>query len=377
MSLQSLSLAFAFCLVFSACKKETQEEQTAPASGDQVFDGAKKNNPTPTLEPFATGLNNPRGLKFGPDGNLYVAEAGTGIGNQTTVGSCTQAPFPFGPYTGSPVGGRVSRINAQGVRTTVTEQLPTTMANPAGGGDVMGASDVAFMGNTLYVLIAGGGCSHGVPQVPNGIVRINPNGSPTVIADLGSWQIAHPVANPEPGDFEPDGVWYSMVAQGNDFIALEPNHGDLVKVSLNGTISRIADISATEGHVVPTALAYKGNYYVGNLGTFPITGQSNIYKITPSGNIKVVATGFSAITGLVIDQNSRMYVLEMTAGAPFPTPGLGRITKVEPNGDKEVLISGLFFPTAMTMGPDDNLYVSIWGFGMPPGGGKVMRVRLN
>jgi hypothetical protein len=48
---------------------------------------------------FATGLNNPRGLQFGPDGNLCVAEGGLG-GSTSTVGLCQQVPSPVGPYTG-------------------------------------------------------------------------------------------------------------------------------------------------------------------------------------------------------------------------------------------------------------------------------------
>src|SRR5215468_8550186 len=71
---------------------------------------------------FATGFSNPRGLKWGPDGNLYVAEGGTG-GKTPPSSACDQVPPPVGPYTGG-FNARISKVAPDGTRTTLVGGLP-------------------------------------------------------------------------------------------------------------------------------------------------------------------------------------------------------------------------------------------------------------
>ena len=371
-------------LFVSSCKKDTtqSEEKKQTTSINKLDVGLSKISGSTIIAPsrvFATGLNNPRGLKFGPDGNLYVAEGGLG-GTNSTVGFCTQVVAPVGPYTSSNTSGRISKINWMGVRTTVVDNLPSSQTSAALGNLISGVADVAFIGHNLYAVLSGAGCSHGVPNLPNGVVKITGINTWTLIANLSAFQQSHPVMNPEPDDFEPDGTWYSMISSDNKLYALEPNHGELDRISTSGTISRVIDISASQGHIVPTAMIEHNNkFYVGNLNTFPIVpGSSNIYKIDKEGHIKIHAKGFNTVLGLTFDQCGRLYVLENTSGAPGPTPGFGNIIRVNHNGSRDTIAKGLFLPTGMTLGPDGKLYVSNWGFGPPAiGGGQILQIDIS
>ncbi len=164
------------------------------------------------------------------------------------------------------------------------------------------------------------------------------------------------------------------------FYVVEPNHGQLIKVSPGGAINQVADISASQGHVVPTAVAYReGNFFIGNLHPFPVVpGSSSIYRVKPGGQVDVALTGFTTVLGVTFDEWGRLYVLENTTVAgQGPTPGTGDIVRVDASGNKEVLVSGLSLPTALTFGPDGKLYVSNMGFGPGSvGGGQVLQIDL-
>src|ERR1700681_707285 len=282
------------------------------------------------------GLVNPRRPKFGPDRTLYFVEGSYPV--DPTVGApagqgglCSAGSGGPGDYFGSTIGSRISRIDMQGHVETFVDGLPSSQAS----GLASGVADVAFVGRTLYAILAGGGCSHGVPSIPNGVIRVNRDRSWTMIANLSAFQQSHPVANPTDfitGDFEPDGTWYSMIAVGDDLYAVEPNHGELDRITTSGHmnavepnhgeldrittsghVTRVADISASQGHVVPTVVVHDDDFfYVGNLGRFDPSdvNHQSVYRVTRGGHVKVVATGLSKVLGIVLDKRDRLYVLE-------------------------------------------------------------------
>ena len=342
------------------------------------------------LTPFATGFEGPRGMVFGPDRFLYVAEGGTG-GTTSTVGACTQVLPPIGPYKGGATA-RISRVDESGKRVTLATGLPSAQ-NAVG--DISGVADLAFLDNELYALLAGGGCSHANPTLPNGIVKVNPRtGNWKYLADLSVFLAEHPAAYPDAGDFEADGQPYSLLAFNGHLFSTEANHGQLIRTSMQGENHLVADISFHLGHVVPTGLTEaNGNLYVASLGQFPITpnweklitfSKNSAFIDTTLGlatkpsdlsgfRLAAVRAGLTGALNLKLGPDGLLYALEFSTAAGYPTPGTGKVVRLNADGKFEDVVIGLTVPTGMAFGPDKALYISNFG-DAPPGAGQILRV---
>jgi hypothetical protein len=349
----------------------------------------------PQVDVIASGLSNPRGIAFAPNGQLFVAEAGRG-GNGGCVVLGDGQTACYGET------GALTRIDPRGVEAPlqVISGLPSLAAAPGFG--AIGPHSVSFVGTGNGQLVIGLGAQ---AQVRNGlgaksallghVLQVNVAGAWKLGADVAAFEA---VNNPVPGGA--DSNPYGVVALPSRHVVADAGANALFEVAASGAMRTLAAFptrsfqqangATVSLQAVPTSVVEgpDGWLYVGQLTGVPFQiGAANIYRVPPQGGVpQVFAGGFTHIVGLAFDARGRLHVLQIASGAAGPFGPLvppGKLIRLEANGSQTLIYDGLVFPGGLAIGPDGAAYVTNFGIvpgpipGAFPTGGQVLRIALD
>ena len=328
-------------------------------------------SPAGSVTLVAHRLTNPRGFTWDSNGDLYVALAGSG-------GAGVLGPDEGGGYATTGHSGIVARIE-NGNPVAVSNDLPSTTVS---GERTLGPAAVAFLGDALYVLEDANAMDflRNSPD-PDGVYRINDDQSLTVIADTAAWISANPTSF-KPADYNPGGEVFGMVTVGDALWVVESNNGQVMKVSLDGEIERVADLS--ENHPLPTgpAVSPSGGVYVGFLTPAPYTdGTSKVVEVTADGKVTDVWTGLTLVTAVAVAPDGTLYAAEMATGntdkPPYVAPETGRVVRRTGENTLEEVATHVNYPVALAFGPDGALYVASSALGSIDPDGYILRIDVS
>ncbi|CAI8837735.1 carboxypeptidase regulatory-like domain-containing protein [Methylocaldum szegediense] len=278
----------------------------------------------------ATGLNAPKDIEIGADGEIYVAGYGNGritriSGNSVSAwASGLQSPYGLA-FDGDGIlhvtessANRISTLDGTGERTTVLESLINSpedvLEGPDGRVYVLNRGFIAAIGADGQGGVVARGFSNatGFTPAPDGGFYVVDNSSTVKHVDS-----AGAVSTVKTGlPYNPGGI--AADADGNVYVA-DYNGRQILKIDVSGTVSAFAPLG-----VYPTRLIVNGYG-----GFYALSSNGDIRAITPDGT----AAYFVNVSGarhLALAADGRLFVATSQG-----------VTAVSSTGLKTTLASGL------------------------------------
>jgi hypothetical protein len=349
-----------------------------------------------SLTVIADGLNNPRGIDFDSNGNIYVTESGSGGDGQD--GRCIPSPSAGNIPLCAGQNGSLIKIAQDGTKTTIISDLTSLALSPSGE-QAAGPADIKFdSSGNAYLLtgLAGDPTNRDtVLQSPDlgKLYKVDLNtGGLTTLADFGSYETAY---NPDGTDIISNP--YSFAIQGDTAYVVDGGGNTIYSVGLDGSgIKNVAafpeksiDRSKLEfpdlgpdgdpstlpvtQQSVPTgiAIAPDGSLTISEYTYFPYPeGEARIFSVNSDDlSITTIADGFTQLTGVAYDPDGNLYALqhinssewkEIQQGGIITGDISGSLIKIATDGTRETIWSGdgLEAASGITYGPDGNLYIA-------------------
>jgi hypothetical protein len=286
----------------------------------------------PTVEVFATGFVNPIGIDIDSNGNLWVAEQGTGSGNTS----------------------KISVVTPNGQVYPFLIDLPSSI--PAF--EPTGAQDV-FLDIDGKVLIAQSK-NPGVDTLEERILVVDPAGWVPGNPPLNRSNIEAKIrigatlsdSNPYKIEVGPNDDWFVIDAGGNCIFRRERSSG---AISTFSTFSPVGQSDA-----VPTGLVYNGtNFYVSILTGLPIPiGAAKVYNVDLSGSKTIYQDGLTALVDVAINPvDNAVYAIQHGEMGPPWINSKGRLFRIQ-NGVVDTLLSEMPRPAGMVFNSNGDLFIT-------------------
>ncbi len=328
----------------------------------------------PEIEVVFTGLDNPRGVVFGPNGEIFVTEAGTGYDSVDPVKN-TGKLTKFTDHNAD------GDFDDEGEAEQWFSHWPTYNALQlfkTGRDEVSGPGDLLLHNDErLFISLDGGFDEQNLLEISpegrvgrnlagranmNGIV-FGPNQESIYIVESTANRLAEVTLAGEIRDI----LNFPLLASGQQAVpaglAVDPNTGEILVALFSGTA-----VDQKSQEVIPL-----------------VPGDAKIVRVNPeTGQLTDEITGLTTAIDVALDEAGNIFVVEFTTDHADTLPKLfdqfepdlpplhggylryrGSVTLYPATGDPpRVLAEGLDEPTNVTIGPDGVLYVST-GQGTP------------